>query len=285
MTAMSAPRSASEPVPTTSPIAPERAGRVLIPGTDRTFEHRDVLRGLGLRWDPPTHAWHGSLSQGEVEHLRRSLGIAVRPVVTLESFPEPPAVAPTEPPRGPSPPIPISLPRRVVRDYSRTRVESRVVFRDADAPEGEGVEGSRFSLLEITSGLPDDSREADERAAERQLRDLRGRVKAARALVATTPGLRDVLQRDWQRAARFYARFGITEEMLRHGLPPVRVPPADDPHEAPSIPVDWLPERQARVEACLHRGPAPDRASPLDMRADSLDSPPEPPRARVSGGL
>ena len=108
MTAMSAPRSVSnaEPVPTTSPARVGRSGRVLIPGTDRTFEQRDVLRGMGLRWDPPTHAWHGSLSQGEVDHLRRALGIAVRPVVTLESFPEPPAVAHEEPPRGPSPPVP-----------------------------------------------------------------------------------------------------------------------------------------------------------------------------------
>src|SRR5208283_323314 len=39
-----------------------------------------------------------------------------------------------------------------------------------------------------TSGLTDDSREADERAADRTLRDLRGRVKAARAAVSTTPG-------------------------------------------------------------------------------------------------
>jgi hypothetical protein len=43
-------------------------------------------------------------------------------------------------------------------------------------------------------------------------------VKAARAVVATTPGLADILQRDWMRAARFYARFGITEEKFRHGV-------------------------------------------------------------------
>jgi hypothetical protein len=168
---------------------------------------------MDLRWDPPTHAWHGSLSQAKIEHLRRSCGIAVRPVVTLESFPEPSAAVPKEPPRGPSPPVPTTPPRRVVRDYSRTRAESRIAFRDADAPETDGVEGSRFSLLEITSGLPDDSREADERAAERALRDLRGRVKAARAVVSMTPVLAETLQRDWQRAARFYARFGITEEI------------------------------------------------------------------------
>jgi hypothetical protein len=34
--------------------------------------------------------------------------------------------------------------------------------------------------------IPDDSREEDERQEERRLRHLRGRVKAARAAVATT---------------------------------------------------------------------------------------------------
>jgi hypothetical protein len=43
------------------------------------------------------------------------------------------------------------------------------------------VEGSRFSLLEITSGLPDDSRRAYERATERTPRDQRPCVKAAQA--------------------------------------------------------------------------------------------------------
>jgi len=37
------------------------------------------------------------------------------------------------------------------------------------------------------SGLPDDSREADEEQVERRLHDLRGRVNASRAVVATPP--------------------------------------------------------------------------------------------------
>lgn len=103
------------------------------------------------------------------------------------------------------------------------RSESRLAFPGA----GEDVEGPpstarRFTLLEITSGLPDDSREADERQEKRVLRDLRGRVKAARAVVATTPGLAETLTSDWQKAARFYARFGITEAMLRKGTPSSR---------------------------------------------------------------
>jgi hypothetical protein len=48
---------------------------------------------------------------------------------------------------------------------------------------------------------------------------MRLRVKRARALVATTPGLAEILASDWRKAARFYAGFGITETQLRHGVP------------------------------------------------------------------
>jgi len=47
---------------------------------------------------------------------------------------------------------------------------------------------------------------------------LRGRVKAARAIVSTTPGLGEILRLDWKRAALFYARFGITESQFCHGV-------------------------------------------------------------------
>jgi hypothetical protein len=46
----------------------------------------------------------------------------------------------------------------------------------------------RFTFLDITSGLADDSREANERAVARHLADLRGRVKAARKARAATSG-------------------------------------------------------------------------------------------------
>ena len=47
------------------------------------------------------------------------------------------------------------------------------------------------------------------------LHDLRGRVKAARAVVSTTPGLAETLASDRRKATWFYARFGISEEMFR----------------------------------------------------------------------
>ena len=71
--------------------------------------------------------------------------------------------------------------------------------------------------LEITSGLTDDSREADEKEAERRLRDLLGRVKAARAAIAAVPTAEQTLAQSWSHAATFYARFGITQEQFRHG--------------------------------------------------------------------
>ncbi len=37
-------------------------------------------------------------------------------------------------------------------------------------------------------------------------------------MVATTPGLAEMLQCGWQKAVRFYARFGITEAQFRNGV-------------------------------------------------------------------
>ncbi len=38
-------------------------------------------------------------------------------------------------------------------------------------------------------------------------------------MVAATPGLAETLQRDRRKTARFYVRFGITENQFRHGVP------------------------------------------------------------------
>ncbi len=107
-----------------------------------------------------------------------------------------------------------------------------------------------FSLLDITSGLPDDSREAEARDAERRLRDLRGRVKRARAVIAGTPGLSQILASDWRRAARFYARFGVTEECVRRGVSNMDAPGEELAERVPS-PNDWIAEVRERAEAIL----------------------------------
>jgi hypothetical protein len=102
-----------------------------------------------------------------------------------------------------------------VRDYSRTRAEARAAYREGDEDAEEiATPIRRFSLMEVTSGLAEDSREGDDQAVEPRLRDLRGRVKAARAVITTTPSLAETLASDWRKAAWFYARYGITERML-----------------------------------------------------------------------
>ncbi len=217
MTTISAPRATASlgPANPFSPNSPPTA-HVRIPGTARTYEVRDVLRGMGLRWDPVSHAWHGTLPVEKGAFLGRQYGLKPQLVPTIEAFsapiPEPKALAgPRLPARPPAPPHP--------HDFSRTRAEARVALPDADEDEEEIATPTRqFSLWEITSGLPDDSREADERAAKRRMRDLRGRVRAARAVVSSTPGLAQVLASDWRKAARFYARFGITESMCQAGV-------------------------------------------------------------------
>jgi hypothetical protein len=153
------------------------------------------------------------------------LGLRPQIVCTIEAFAATTTpVGVEKPPAGPRGPVR----PRVSHDGSRTRAEARVAFPETGQDE-DGVDSRRFSLLEITSGLPDDSREADERAAARQLRDVRARVKAARAMVATTPGMAETLARDWRRAAWFYGRFGITEIQYRDGVPLADVDPPSGP--------------------------------------------------------
>ena len=135
---------------------------------------------------------------------------------------------------------------RRVHDGSRTRAEARVAIPSLEEPEEIPTPTRRFTGWETTSGLANDSREEDDGLVERRLRDLRGRVKRARAVVAGTPGLAEVLAGDWRRAALFYARLGVTEEMFRRGV-------ADDiaesgPTYATSRPTP-LPEANEYAEA------------------------------------
>ena len=101
-------------------------------------------------------------------------------------------------------------------------MEARIALPDWEE-EGAGAGYGRFTLQDVTSGLPEDSREADERAVARSLRDLRVGVKAARAVAARTPGLAAIFARGPARAAWFWARFEVTPEHLRHGAPTERV--------------------------------------------------------------
>ena len=91
----------------------------------------------------------------------------------------------------------------------------------------------RLAVAETTSGMPDDSREEDERQEERGIRELRARVRAARAAIAGMPETEEALRRDWVRAACFYAHFGISEALFRQGVA-VSVEPAEARGTRPS---------------------------------------------------
>jgi hypothetical protein len=223
MTAMCA-RRASETPSTANSLRDLVASlrTVVVPGSPATYANRAALRAIGLRWDPIGRRWHGTTTMDRVRELRERLGLEVRCFGTLD------------PPRGPSPPrplVPALVPRvapysssdrdpvRQLRDGSRTRAEARVACRDGDEDAEEfPTPCRRFTVREITSGLADDSREVDEKQVERRLRDLRERVKTARAVVSRTPGLKEMLDTDWKKAARFYARFGVTQETFRFGV-------------------------------------------------------------------
>jgi hypothetical protein len=79
-------------------LATDEHAYIRLPGSARTFEVRDVLRGLGLRWDPATHAWHGRLPAPKREFLGRELGLRPQVVTPIEGFAD---ETRPEPPRGP----------------------------------------------------------------------------------------------------------------------------------------------------------------------------------------
>ena len=103
MTAISAPQSAREG---TNPFPPTAKAHVRVPGSARTYEVRDVLRGMGLRWDPVSHAWHGTLPVDQGARLAGELGLRPQIVPTIEAFAS--RAAPVEaekPPVGPRGPV------------------------------------------------------------------------------------------------------------------------------------------------------------------------------------
>ena len=173
MTAMSA-RSASEPLPSTnSPTAATesrsgspRTREVRIPGTRDTYKIREVLKRMGLRWDPLGHCWHGTITVRDSSLIsQESLGrvAAIRP---LDAFDEVSlsSPAPVPPPAPPSPPtMPRWPPRpggdRAIRhDGSRTSFEARLAFPSTQEHDEDATYG-RFTYWDVTSGLPDDDRD------------------------------------------------------------------------------------------------------------------------------
>src|SRR5580700_4243585 len=114
---MSAPRVSGTAAAPTAEYATIR-----LPGSQRTYEARETLRQLGLRWDPASHAWHGSLPATRTALLERQFGLRPQLVTPIEGFataeaaPAIPNPKGLSPPREPAPPA-----RRLPHDGSRAR--------------------------------------------------------------------------------------------------------------------------------------------------------------------
>jgi hypothetical protein len=55
-------------------------------------------------------------------------------------------------------------------------------------------------------------------------------------MVSNTPVLAETPSRDWRKAAGFYARFEITQQMFRHGTPDSRATPEFETGERKPVP-------------------------------------------------
>jgi hypothetical protein len=78
-------------------------------------------------------------------------------------------------------------------------------------------------------------------------------VKAARVAISATPGAEEILRRDWVKAARFYGRFGITEELFRQGVPSEEAKVGTDLESRIPSAMDWVTEAKERAAAMLPR--------------------------------
>jgi hypothetical protein len=187
---------------------------VAIRGNRETYEVRETLKRVGLRWNPTAHSWAGSVPAQKVDELK-GLGLPVVALVPDESplatlTPDP--VAPTLPSKSPSKK---GCPTRRSRKPSLGGT-----FKDR-AETFLGEHG--WDLRDITANLSDDDRAEDERRVQRHLRDLRSRVKAARAAISADPEVARTLAINPEKAAAFYAIHGVTEAQVMHGVPDLDV--------------------------------------------------------------
>ncbi|MDE1819978.1 MAG: hypothetical protein KGJ23_11415 [Euryarchaeota archaeon] len=226
-----------------------------------SYAHRAELKALHLRWDPVAREWTGVVLGSDIPSLE-SLGLVVMVrsgVAPLPSLPRGPSVPGRRQPRDPQG----SAPRRP-RDHAKTSVEAYL-------PKGERESLgrlSRFTLLDITSGLADDTREDDQRVRAQVEAERKGRVAAALAALEAHPVARAQVFHDQTRLRLFCARFSVTpvdicprrEDVFpagarcgwcrgTHGaFRPIHV---EDLQEVLSSPADWMSEVRAREVAVL----------------------------------
>ena len=108
----------------------------------------------------------------------------------------------------------LPTPRTPRRDASRTRSEACLAFRTPLVGGEDATGDRRFTMLDVTSGLPDDSRDEDQHARALLERQRQGRVRAAQEALKAHPEARDLVMRDQTKQRLFCARFGITPQDL-----------------------------------------------------------------------
>ena len=226
---------------------------VLVRGCERTYELRERLRAVGMKWMPHAHAWSGVVA---VEVLPQMEAEGLRPLAVVpeghpldrfrECFVE-------KAPEVPSPKAPVRKPRARVRKEAPVKVSSQE--RAAGFLHEHG-----WDARDITANLADDDRAADERKVELHLRSLRARVKAVRAKIAADPTIRQTLSTCPEKATAFYAIHGVTEAQVKRGVPDVDVAGLEGEQlvevlhgHFPGVPSgpDWVDEEAQRVAAML----------------------------------
>ena len=268
----------SAALPTNAEQAPAELATVVLEGSPQTYDVRNVLRALGLRWDRAAHHWHGSLRVPERARLEAEFHL---PIQLVEVLPPVSSATPTvEDPQGPVGAIRWAHANCAEkRPWNGSRTGQMAIMGPKGGSLGieeeDGVDGRRFSILEVTSGLPDDSRDSDEHFRALIQRQRQGRVAAAQAVLGAHPEARELVMRDQTKQRLFCARFGITPQDLcphaetdderivhpgsprdgmcgwchgRHGWQPIHV---DDVQEVLASPYDRLSEVRAREAACL----------------------------------
>ena len=277
----------SAALPTNAEQAPAELATVVLEGSPQTYDVRNVLRALGLRWDRAAHHWHGSLRVPERARLEAEFHL---PIQLVEVLPPVSSATPTvEDPQGPVGAIRWAHANCAEkRPWNGSRTGQMAIMGPKGGSLGieeeDGVDGRRFSILEVTSGLPDDSRDSDEHFRALIQRQRRGRVAAAQAALEAHPEARELVMRDQTKQRLFCARFGITPQDLcphaetdgarivhpgsprdgmcgwchgRHGWQPIHV---DDVQEVLASPYDRLGEVRARAAAFLPYLPEGDGA-------------------------
>ena len=182
------------------------------------------------------------------------------------------------------------------RDARRTRSEAHSAFRAPLVGGEDGMDDRRYTVLDTTSGLPDDSRDEDQHARAVIEHQRQGRVAAAQEALKARPEARELVMRDQTKQRLFCARFGITAQDLcphaetddarvvhpgsprdgmcgwcsgRHGWQPIHVA---DVEEALRSPCDWRSEMEARASAVLPGSEAWGVGAPLARPSEPRDA-------------